>query len=62
LTRTAVFFMEGAESTFERRVVLPLPKKPVTTVTGFLAALAPVCRFISERRAQSGVQAGIQRI
>jgi hypothetical protein len=50
LTRTAVLARDGAESILERRVVLPLPRKPVTTVTGFLAALAPVHRRLIPRR------------
>jgi hypothetical protein len=37
-----VFAIDGGESTFERRVVLPLPRNPVTTVTGFFAVLASV--------------------
>src|SRR5215211_698741 len=36
LTRTAVLAIDGAESALARRVVLPLPRKPVTTVTGRL--------------------------
>jgi hypothetical protein len=53
-TSTAVFARDGAESTFERRVVLPLPRKPVTTVTGFFDVLASVhkCR----------VQGGVKRV
>src|SRR5919107_1034829 len=61
LTRTAVLARDGAESTFERRVVLPLPRKPVTTVTGFLAALAPVhWRLIPQRFVQRRAQGRVE--
>src|SRR5919107_2922640 len=62
LTRTAVLAIDGSDSTLARRVVLPLPRKPVTTVTGRLVCLSstvlPVVR--RKRLAQSGVE-GIRR-
>src|SRR5918995_234293 len=61
LTRTDVLARDGAESTLERRVVLPLPRKPVTTVTGFLAALAPVhWRLIPQRFVQRRAQGRVE--
>src|SRR5215212_4000356 len=63
LTRTAVLAIDGSDSTLARRVVLPLPRKPVTTVTGLLVCLSstvlPVVRS-RKRLAQSGVE-GIRR-
>src|SRR5215213_791594 len=63
LTRTAVLAIDGSDSTLARRVVLPLPRKPVTTVTGRLVflysmILSVMCR--GERLTQTGVQ-GIRR-
>src|SRR5215203_614697 len=63
LTRTAVLAIDGSDSTLARRVVLPLPRKPVTTVTGRLVSL--YCTFLSvmrrgERLTQRGVK-GIRR-
>src|SRR5215210_2745159 len=59
LTITAVFSRDGAESTLESSVVLPLPRKPVMIVTGFFVALASVHRRITEERR---VQGGVERV
>src|SRR5215218_4292450 len=63
LTRTAVLAIDGSDSTRPRSVVLPLPRKPVTTVTGRLVLLLstslPVVRR-GQRLPQTGIQ-GIQR-
>src|SRR5215211_1131628 len=63
LTRTAVLAIDGSDSTLARRVVLPLPRKPVTTVTGRLVSLSSMIPSVmrrGERFTQSGVQ-GIRR-
>src|SRR5215210_5125448 len=63
LTRTAVLAIDGAASTLARRVVLPLPRKPVTTVTGRLVSLSPTALSVmrrGQRLAQSRVQ-GVRR-
>ena len=49
-----MFIKEGAESTLESRVVLPLPRKPVTIVTGLFAVLASPRQHL--------VQGGVERI
>src|SRR5215210_6166578 len=61
LTRTAVFAIDGAESTLARRVVLPLPRKPVTTVTGRLALL-PSTTLPVMRRGQRLTQSRVQGV
>src|SRR5215203_1766788 len=63
LTRTAVLAIDGSESTLARRVVLPLPRKPVTTVTGRLVSLSSMIPSVmcgGERLTQSRVQ-GVRR-
>src|SRR5215216_767599 len=64
LTRTAVLAIDGSVSTLPRSVVLPLPRKPVTTVTGRLVLLPstslPVVRH-GQRLPQGGIQ-GVQRL
>src|SRR5919205_2918791 len=57
LTRTAVLAIDGSDSALPRRVVLPLPRKPVTIVTGRLALLSSIAR-----RGQRLLQKGIERI
>src|SRR5215212_7758917 len=64
LTRTAVLAIDGSASTLARRVVLPLPRKPVTTVTGRLVSLSSTVLSAirrGQRLAQGGVQ-GIRRL
>src|SRR5918998_2048144 len=58
-TRSAVLAIDGSDSTLARRVVLPLPRNPVTTVTGRLVSLSSMILSVTcggERLAQSGVQ------
>src|SRR3712207_5101546 len=61
LTRTAVSDIEGSNSTLPRSVVFPLPRKPVTTVTGRLVPLSSMVLPVV-RRGQRLLQGGIQGI
>src|SRR5215211_7159234 len=63
LTRTAVLAIDGSVSTLPRSVVLPLPRKPVTTVTGRLVLLPSTSLPVvhrGQRLPQGGIQ-GVQR-
>src|SRR3712207_1965806 len=61
LTRTAVLAIEGSSSTLPSNVVLPLPRKPVTTVIGRLerppsTGLPPIRREGLEQGGLQGVR------
>jgi hypothetical protein len=49
-----VFAIDGTASNLESRVVLPLPRKPVTTVTGFLSGSVSLCQGVK--------QGGVERV
>src|ERR671933_776164 len=61
LTRTAVLATDGSDNTLPRSVVLPLPRKPVTIVTGrFLVVLS--CMLLSAVRRHRLLEGGIQGV
>ena len=56
-----MFAIDGTESDLESSVVLPLPRKPVTIVTGVFAVSAPVYRHRDvQHRAKRRLQCGVE--